>query len=92
MIEDLHHHQLPFFNFPVYEEEDDEEVIQENKELRSLLPFAILGSDQVVLVDGVRTRCRQYPWGTVYSNFFLLFFLQQNYHFYKIIHKKNESF
>jgi cell division control protein 11 len=72
VVEDLNHYQLPFFNFPVYEEEDDEDVIAENQELRGLVPFAVMGSDEMVMVDGVRTRCRQYPWGTVYSMF--LFF------------------
>ena len=69
-MDDLNQHQLPFFNFPVYEEEDDEDVIQENKDLRSLLPFAVMGSDSTVVVDGVRTRCRQYPWGTVFGTIF----------------------
>ena len=32
-------HQLPYFNFPVYEEEDDADLIEENKALRDLIPF-----------------------------------------------------
>lgn len=63
-------HQLPYFNFPVYEEEDDADLIEENKALRDLIPFSVMGSDETVVVDGVRTRCRQYPWGTVYGKYF----------------------
>ncbi len=68
-------HQLPYFNFPVYEEEDDADLIEENKALRDLIPFSVMGSDETVVVDGVRTRCRSYPWGVVYGMPYLSCFL-----------------
>ena len=61
--------KLPFFNFPVYEEEDDQEVILENASLRGMIPFAVMGSEQVVTVGNEKKRARQYPWGTVFGNF-----------------------
>ncbi|KAJ3225505.1 hypothetical protein HK099_006643 [Clydaea vesicula] len=63
--EDIAHYQIPIYNFPVDEEEDDDEVIEENNELRNLLPFSIIGSEEEVIMNGRRVRCRQYPWGTV---------------------------
>jgi len=46
-------------------EEDDEETIADNSELRGLLPFAIIGSEDEVEVDGQVVRARVYPWGIV---------------------------
>ena len=44
-------------------EEDDEETIEDNSELRSLLPFAIIGSE-VETGGDAPVRARVYPWGT----------------------------
>lgn len=33
-MEDIQHHDIPIYNFPYDVEEDDEETIQENIELR----------------------------------------------------------
>jgi cell division control protein 11 len=37
-------------------EEDDEETIQDNSELRALLPFAIIGSEEEIELDGQPVR------------------------------------
>ncbi|KAJ3196638.1 hypothetical protein HK101_008215 [Irineochytrium annulatum] len=65
VMEDIAHYKIPIYNFPYDEEEDEEETIEENNELRSLLPFAVVGSEEEVVVNGRRVRCRQYPWGVV---------------------------
>ena len=36
------------YNFPYDIEEDDEDTVEENAELRGLMPFAIVGSEEVV--------------------------------------------
>lgn len=64
-MEDIEHYDIPVYNFPYDVEEDDEETIQDNSELRALLPFAIVGSEQEIEVDGQPTRARIYPWGMV---------------------------
>ena len=46
-------------------EEDDEDTVEENAELRSLMPFAIVGSEDFVEIGGRKVRARQYPWGVV---------------------------
>jgi len=63
IMEDIDHYDIPIYNFPYDVEEDDEETIQENIELRALLPFAIIGSEEEVVVNGESVRARIYPWG-----------------------------
>ncbi|KAJ3233264.1 hypothetical protein HDU81_002357 [Chytriomyces hyalinus] len=65
IMEDISHYKIPIYDFPYDEEEDDEETIEENNELRSLLPFSVIGSEDEVVISGRRVRCRQYPWGVV---------------------------
>lgn len=61
--EDIEHYRIPIYNFPYDVEDDDEDTIEDNIELRNLLPFAIVGSDEVFEIKGKRVRARQYPWG-----------------------------
>ncbi|EAU91050.1 septin [Coprinopsis cinerea okayama7 len=65
IMEDIDHYSIPIYNFPYDVEEDDEETIQENMELRALLPFAVVGSEEEIEIDGEPTRARIYPWGIV---------------------------
>lgn len=64
-MEDIEHHNIPIYNFPYDPEEDDEETVEENSELRSLLPFALIGCEEEIMVNGRKVRARQYPWGIV---------------------------
>ncbi|KAF5380210.1 hypothetical protein D9757_008235 [Collybiopsis confluens] len=63
IMEDIEHFDIPVYNFPYDVEEDDEETIQENQELRALLPFAVMGSEEELEIDGESVRARVYPWG-----------------------------
>ena len=65
VMEDIEHYKIPVYNFPYDIEEDDEDTVEENAELRGLMPFAIVGSDDVIEIGGKRVRARQYPWGVV---------------------------
>ena len=65
IMEDIEHYRIPVYNFPYDIEEDDEDTVEENAELRGLMPFAIVGSDDILELDGKRVRARQYPWGVV---------------------------
>ena len=64
-MEDIDHYEIPVYNFPYDIEEDDEETIADNSELRALLPFAIIGSEEEIMVGGTSVRGRRYPWGVV---------------------------
>jgi cell division control protein 11 len=81
-MEDIEHYGIPVYNFPFDVEEDDEDTIQDNSELRvrtleisdddpaykgvqALLPFAIVGSEEEIEINGELVRARRYPWGIV---------------------------
>lgn len=68
IMEDIEHYRIPVYNFPYDIEEDDEETIEENEELRGLMPFAIVGSEELFEIRGHKVRARQYPWGFVEVN------------------------
>ncbi|KAJ9126126.1 hypothetical protein QFC24_002399 [Naganishia onofrii] len=65
IMEDIEYYSIPVYNFPFDEEEDDEETIVENSELRNLLPFALVGSEEDIMINGEAIRGRRYPWGIV---------------------------
>lgn len=65
IMEDIDHYEIPVYNFPYDVEEDDEDTIQDNAELRALLPFALVGSEEEIDIEGEPTRARIYPWGIV---------------------------
>lgn len=67
VMADIAHYNIPIYDFPIDPEQDDEETVEENNELRAMLPFAVIGSEDEITVDGRRVRCRQYPWGIVES-------------------------
>jgi len=65
IMDDIEHYRIPVYNFPYDVEEDDEDTIDENSELRNLMPFAVIGSEDIFDVGGRKIRARQYPWGLV---------------------------
>ncbi|GAA6000681.1 septin family protein [Rhodotorula paludigena] len=65
VMEDIEYYSIPIYNFPYDVEEDEEETIQDNSELRALMPFAIVGSEEEIEVNGEPVRARRYPWGIV---------------------------
>ncbi|KAI9280658.1 Septin-domain-containing protein [Sporodiniella umbellata] len=65
IMEDIQHYNIPIYNFPYDVEEDDDDTIEENSDLRALLPFSIIGSEEEIVVNGETIRGRQYPWGVV---------------------------
>jgi cell division control protein 11 len=64
-MEDIEYYGIPVYNFPYDPEEDDEETISDNRELRALLPFAIVGAEEEIMINGEAVRGRRYPWGIV---------------------------
>jgi hypothetical protein len=63
ILVDIAYHNIHIFQAPTYENED-EESITEAAEIASKIPFAVVGSDQVVIAPGSRkVRGWSYPWG-----------------------------
>ncbi|XP_065055361.1 septin-2-like isoform X1 [Rhopilema esculentum] len=66
VLQEVQRHGIQIYQFPDSdEEEDDEEFIEINKELKEGVPFAVIGSNSVIEVNGRKVRGRSYPWGVV---------------------------
>lgn len=64
--EDIKHYNIPIYDFPYDLDYDDEETIDANTYLRTLIPFAVVGSNETFTADdGSLVRARKYPWGLI---------------------------
>ncbi|XP_068703134.1 septin-11-like [Montipora foliosa] len=61
IMEELANNGVNIYRFPV----DDETVAEMNTTMNEQIPFAVVGSREETVVNKVKTRARQYPWGTV---------------------------
>jgi len=60
--------ELVFHNIRLYPfdtDEDDEEEVQLNESIRAIIPFAVVGSEKTVVIDGKSVRGRRNRWGVV---------------------------
>ncbi|KAG5438327.1 hypothetical protein PCANB_002815 [Pneumocystis canis] len=65
ILDDIIFHEINIFRPPIYEY-DDEETVNENNEIVSKIPFAIVGSNyEVTTASGHTVRGRKYPWGVI---------------------------
>jgi septin 6/8/11 len=60
-VEELHSNGISIYHFPT----DDDTVADLNTKMNDQLPFAVVGSREEIVVNGVKVRARKYPWGTV---------------------------
>jgi len=51
--------------YPFDTDENDEEEVQLNDTIRSVIPFAVVGSERSVIIDGKPVRGRKNRWGVV---------------------------
>ncbi|KAI8384754.1 cell division/GTP binding protein [Radiomyces spectabilis] len=51
--------------YPYESEEDDEQEMALNETIRELIPFAIVGSERNIVVDGKAVRGRKTRWGVI---------------------------
>ncbi|CAH3198284.1 unnamed protein product, partial [Porites evermanni] len=61
IMDELASNGVEIYRFPV----DDETVAEMNSKMNEEIPFAVVGSREEALINKVKTRARQYPWGTV---------------------------
>ncbi|KAI8867424.1 cell division/GTP binding protein [Ramicandelaber brevisporus] len=61
--EELAFHQINVCPYP--SDEDDEEDRALHTSIKDLIPFAVVGSEDVIDINGVPTRARRHRWGTV---------------------------
>ncbi|XP_044142998.1 septin-5-like [Bufo gargarizans] len=63
--EELDHYGIQIYQFPDCDSDQDEEFKMQDTELKKSIPFAVIGSNTIVEVNGKRVRGRLYPWGVV---------------------------
>lgn len=61
ILNEIAQHKIKIYEFPDTLEEDEEHKL--NKSLRERVPFAVVGSNAVIEIDGKKIRGRKYPWG-----------------------------
>jgi len=61
--EELVYHNIRLYPFDT--DEDDEEEVQLNESIRQIIPFAVVGSENNVIIDGKSVRGRKNRWGVV---------------------------
>jgi len=60
---ELIHHNIRLYPFDT--EETDDEEIQVNAQIRAMIPFAVVGSERTVILDGKSVRGRKNRWGVI---------------------------
>ena len=66
IMSEIESNRINIYHFPT---DDESEVSEMNAKTNSNLPFAVVASNEFVLIDGQDVRARQYPWGTVEGMF-----------------------
>lgn len=61
--EELIYHNIRLYPFDT--DEDEEEEVQLNETIREVIPFAVVGSENNVIIDGKSVRGRKTRWGVV---------------------------
>lgn len=61
ILNEIAQHKIKIYDFP--EPNDEEEDSKQIKQLRSRVPYAVVGANTIIEVDGKRVRGRKYPWG-----------------------------
>ncbi|ALC39625.1 pnut [Drosophila busckii] len=57
-------HKIKTYDFPATLEDDAEES-KDTQNLRNRVPFAVVGANTIIELDGKKVRGRRYPWGLV---------------------------
>ncbi|XP_030848317.1 septin-2-like isoform X3 [Strongylocentrotus purpuratus] len=63
VLREISEHEIGIYAFPDCESDEDEDFKKQDQELKASIPFAVIGSNTVVEVNGRRVRGRLYPWG-----------------------------
>lgn len=72
ILNEIAQHKIKIYDFP--EPLEDEEEAKVLRQLRSRVPFAIVGANSVIEIDGRKVRGRRYPWGVAEGKFSTFFF------------------
>jgi len=65
ILKDIQREQIKIYQLPDSEDEEDQTYKKQLNELKSAMPYAIVGSTDTFEVAGKKVRGRLYPWGVV---------------------------
>jgi len=65
ILDEFAKNQIRIYQLPEVEDDEDEDFKQQTQQLKSMIPFAVVGSTQLIEVKGKKVRGRLYPWGVV---------------------------
>lgn len=65
ILNDVREHGIQMYEFPDCDSEEDEDFKEQDRELKASVPFAVVGSNVTLELNGKKVRGRQYPWGVV---------------------------
>lgn len=65
-MNEIAQHKIKIYEFP---DSQDEEETKLHKILKERVPFAVVGSNCIVEIDGKKVRGRKYPWGIAEGSF-----------------------
>jgi len=65
ILDEIGKHSIKIYQLPDVEEDEEEDYKEQTRVLKESIPFAIVGSTQLIEVKGKKVRGRLYPWGVV---------------------------
>merc|ERR1712168_1250482 len=65
VLEEIGKNSIKIYQLPEVEEDEEEDYKEQTRVLKESIPFAIVGSTQMIEVKGKKVRGRLYPWGVV---------------------------
>ncbi|KAK2178679.1 hypothetical protein NP493_531g03029 [Ridgeia piscesae] len=65
VLAEIEQHGIQMYTLPDCDEDEDDDYKEQCAQLKAAVPFAVVGSTQVIEVRGRKVRGRMYPWGVV---------------------------
>ncbi|KAG8146301.1 hypothetical protein E2320_012662 [Naja naja] len=65
VLDEISEHGIRIYQLPDADSDEDEEFKEQTRVLKASVPFAVIGSNQLIEVKGKKIRGRLYPWGVV---------------------------
>lgn len=65
ILEEIAANDIQIYNLPEADDDEEEDFKEQTRSLKESIPFAVVGSTQLIEVKGKKVRGRLYPWGVV---------------------------
>jgi len=65
ILDEIEEQGIKTYELPDCESDEDEDYVEQTKQLKAGMPFAVVGSNTLIEVCGKKVRGRLYPWGVV---------------------------